>query len=94
MTPKSDNNPKAERQRMTRTALEREITGRVKSRRAECKEFVGVIIEYVKPKLPGDANWGLKGVRYGKANREVCAAALSETVAESQLEFELSDAHA
>jgi hypothetical protein len=79
---------------MTRTALERAITERVRSSRAECKAFVGVIVEYVKPKKPGDANWALKGVRYGKANREASAAALSALVAESQLEFELSDPQA
>ncbi len=90
---KSDNQTKVERQAMTRTALEGVITERVRSSRAECKAFVGVIIEYVKPKKPGDANWSLKGVRYGKANREACAAALSESVAEGQLEFELSDPH-
>ena len=88
---KSDNNAKIERQPMTRTALERAITERVKNSRAECEEFVGVIIEHVKPKQPGDANWGLKGVMYGKANRETCAAALSTLVAEGQQEFELSD---
>ena len=79
---------------MTRTALEAAITERVKNSSAECEGLVGVIIEYVKPGKPGDANWGLKGVRYGKANREACAAALSTLVAEGQLEFELSDPHA
>jgi hypothetical protein len=91
---KSDDKTKAERQPMTRTALEGAITERVKNSSAECEEFVGVIIEYVKPEKLGDANWGLKGVRYGKANREACAAALSALVAEGQLEFELSDPHA
>ena len=91
---KSDNSTKVERQAMTRTALEQTISERVKNSSAECKAFVGVIIEYVKPKQPGDANWGLRGVRYGKANREACAAALSKLVAEGQLEFELSDPHA
>ena len=79
---------------MTRAALEKAITDRVKNGRSECKEFVGVIVEYVKPKQDGDANWGIRGVKYGRANREACAAALSVSVAESQLEFELSDPHA
>ena len=91
---KSDDKSKVERQAMTRTALEGTITERVKNSSAECEQFVGVIIEYVKPSKPGDANWGLKGVRYGKADREACAAALSVLVAEGQLELELSDPYA
>lgn len=78
---------------MTRTALEGEITARVKNC-PECEEFVGVVLEYVKPQKPGDVNWRLKGVKYGRANREACAAALSPLVAEVQQEFELSDHHA
>ena len=53
-----------------------------------------MIIEYVKPKNPGDTNRSVKGIRYGKANREACAAALSTLAAKGQLEFELSDARA
>lgn len=87
---KADDKTKIERKPMTRVALEGAITERIKCK-AECEEFLGVIVEYVKPKKAGEANWGLKGVRYGKANREACAAALSQLVAESQQEFELSD---
>ena len=94
MIRKSDNKAKEERKSMTRTALEQTISERVKNSSPECEAFVGVIIEHVKPKQPGDANWGLRGVRYGKANREACAEALSKLVAEGQLEFELSDSHA
>ena len=79
---------------MTRTALKGAITERIKNSSADCEKFVGVIIEYVDPKRPGDSNWNIKGVRYGKANREACAAALSTLVAEGQLEFELCDAQA
>ena len=94
MTQKSDDHAGVERQSMTRAALEQAITERVKNSRAECRDFVGVIIEYVKPKQPGDANWGVRGVKYGRANGEACAAAFSASVAQGQLEFELSDPHA
>ena len=63
----------------------------VQPRHRLLQTFVGVIVERVVPGSPGAVNWAVRGVRYGKANRELCGAALSNCVSEKQLEFELSE---
>jgi hypothetical protein len=39
----------------------------------------------------GGANWTVKGVKYGKAERDQCNIAIARCTAECQLEFEISD---
>jgi hypothetical protein len=90
MSKMSDRQHKATRQPITREALEQAIAEVVKASGADCEGFVGVIVELVHPVSPGDANWNLKGVRFGKSNRGLCAAALSACLTEKQLAFELS----
>jgi hypothetical protein len=91
MSKKSSRRPSSARQPITRAVLEQAIAEVVKARGADCEGFVGVFVERVNPVLPGEANWTLKGVRFGKSDRELCAAALSACVTEKQLAFELSD---
>lgn len=57
----------------------------------ECETFVGVIIERVAPETPDEANWAVKGVRYGRADRDRCEAALGMSLREKQLDYVLSD---
>ena len=57
----------------------------------ECQAFVGVIIERVVPETSDGANWAVKGVRYGRADRDRCEAALGMSLHEKQLEYTLSD---
>ena len=87
----ADQQSKVVRQPITRGALEREIAEAVKAGGTDCEEFVGVIVERLAPVPPGGANWAVKGVKYGKSNRELCAAALIACMAEKQLKFEVSD---
>lgn len=87
----ADNKTKTRRKPIARAELEQAIAGAVKASNPECQDFVAVIVERVVPASPGGANWAVKGVRYGKASRELCDAALSNCVTEKQLEFELSD---
>jgi hypothetical protein len=90
MGPKvGQNNPP--RQPITRAALEQSIAEVVKAGGADHEGFIGVVVERAAPAQPGGPNWTLKGVRYGKSNRELCAAVLSACVAEKQLQFDLSD---
>lgn len=82
---------KLKRKPIARAELEQAIAEVVKAGDAECREFVGVIVQRVAPGSPEGANWAVKGVKFGKANRELCDAALSACVAEKQREFELSE---
>lgn len=73
--------------------LEQSLADAVRSVGPECEAFVGVIIERVAPETSGGANWAIKGVRYGKADRDRSEAALGIALHEKQLEFVLSDDH-
>jgi cold shock CspA family protein len=79
------------RQPITRANLEQSLADAVRSVAPECQAFVGVIIERVVPEKPGGANWAVKGVRYGRADRDRCEAALGMSLREKQLEYVLSD---
>ena len=79
------------RKPITRAALEQLLADAVRAVAPECEAFAGVIIERVAPETPGGANWAVKGVRYGRADRDRCEAALGMSLHETQLEFTLSD---
>jgi hypothetical protein len=70
--------------------LEAAITQAVKSRGAGCQDFVGVIVQRTKPASPSDANWNIKGVRFGVVCREEAGKVLATVVARMQQEFSLS----
>jgi hypothetical protein len=72
-------------------ALECAIAAAVKQSDPRCEAFIGVFVERSEPKLRGDANWAVRGVRFGKAERNQCNAALSVIVERMKREFEISD---
>ena len=76
---------------ITRAALELAIAEAVRDSSPECGALIAIIVERVVPASPGGANWGVKGVRYGKAERDRCSAAILACVEEGQREFELAD---
>ena len=79
------------RKPMTREALEQSLTEAVKASHSEFESFAGVIVERIVPGGPGGANWAVKGVKYGKADRHRSGVVLSHCAEEAQLEFELSE---
>jgi cold shock CspA family protein len=76
---------------ISRAALEVTIAEAVRSSGPECTALVGIIVERVAPKTPGGANWAVKGVKYGKAERDRCSASVIKCVEEGQRDFEISD---
>jgi hypothetical protein len=71
--------------------LEAAIAEAVRGSGPECEGLIGIFVEQVVPILPDAANWAGKGVKYGKAERNRCSAAISNFVNERQSEFEVSD---
>jgi CspA family cold shock protein len=82
---------KEQRKPIARAVLEAQLTEAVKTSHAEFEAFVGVIVERVDPVPPGGANWAVRGVKFGGANRDRSSSVLSHCVEEAQREFELSD---
>jgi hypothetical protein len=50
-----------------------------------------VIVQRITPKSRFDTNWALRGVKFGKANREKADKAITTVVERMQREFRLSD---
>jgi CspA family cold shock protein len=82
---------KEKRKPITRAALELAIADAVRASDPQCEALIGIIVERVVLAAPGGANWVVKGIKYGKADRDRCGAALSQCVEERQREFEISD---
>jgi len=76
---------------IARAALESALAENVRRGDPQCGGLIEIIVERVVPASPDGANWAVKGVKYGKAEREVCSAAISKVVEEGQREFEVSD---
>lgn len=81
----------AARQAVTTEALQSVIIEAVKTSGPSCEAFVGVLLEKIAPKLSGDVNWKIKGVKYGRSSRSECDAALSDIVHRLQREFVILD---
>jgi hypothetical protein len=71
--------------------LELAIAKAVRQTDTECEELIGVIVERIIPKSREDVNWAVRGVRYGKAKRARCHAAVAAIVERLQSEYIVSD---
>jgi hypothetical protein len=76
------------RKKVARETLELAIAAAVKSD-PQWEAFVGVWVEPCAQKTAEDANWAIKGIKFGKADRDKCRAALDTVVERMQGEFEL-----
>ena len=91
MNQKKTEEPIKKRTWITHAALESALAENVRGSDPQCKGLIEIIVERVVPASPDGANWAVKGVKYGKAEREACNAAISKVVEEGQREFEVSD---
>jgi hypothetical protein len=78
------------RSAVSRKRLESAVTEAVKSA-LDCEAFVGVIIQRIEPKSRADPNWAVKGVRFGKADRDKSGKVLATVVEQMHREFSLTD---
>jgi hypothetical protein len=79
------------RERIKRASLEDAIAAAVKRSGPSCEPFVGIILERTARSASGDANWAVKGVKFGKSDRERCNSALSVIIERLKREFEIAD---
>jgi cold shock CspA family protein len=91
MSQKNMEQPTKKRTWIARAALESALAENVRGSDPQCEGLIEIIVERVVPVSPDGANWAVKGVKYGKAEREACNAAISKVVEEGQREFEVSD---
>jgi hypothetical protein len=75
---------------VTLEKLRSAIADAVKKSDLDCEPFIGVVIERLAS--PGvTSNWAIRGVKFGRADREKSNRALKSIVERMQLEFLLSD---
>jgi hypothetical protein len=84
------------RQKIRRTALsiselELAITDAVKKAAPECETFLGVILEKKSPSSRRDANWQLRGAKFGTADRKIASEALATIVELMQRDVSITD---
>jgi hypothetical protein len=82
---------KGERTSISRTALESIIAETVRAKDSQFAGLIAVIVERTTPVSPGGANWVVKGVKYGKTDRDLCGEAISTYVEEAQRQYEVSE---
>jgi hypothetical protein len=80
-----------DRRLISREDLRFRITKFVRTSDPACGSFVDVFIELTDPKSPGDPNWAIRGVRFGKADREKSRAALATIAERMQTTFRVSE---
>ena len=71
--------------------LESAITEAIRKRAPGCESLVGVIVQPTTPKSRFDANWAVRGVKFGRADRAKVNEAIVAIVESMQREFLLTD---
>jgi hypothetical protein len=84
--------PSVRRTQVSRDALESAVATAIKTFDASCRDFVGVVIERRSTDSDSEANWQVKGLRFGKSDREKAQAALDSVLPPMQQEFALKEA--
>jgi hypothetical protein len=76
---------------ISRERLQTGITEGVKKADEGCEGFVGVIITHETPKSLHDTNWTIRGVKFGRADRDKASKAIAAIVEHMQRAFYLSE---
>jgi hypothetical protein len=76
---------------ITPDTLQSLIADVVRASNPRCRGLLEVFVQPVVPKSRGDVNWTVRGVKYGRAERTQCEAAISSIVEQLQQEFVISD---
>lgn len=75
---------------LSRASLEAAITEAVKAS-PDCEAFVGVFVMPVEQESRFDANWSIKGIKFGRTDRDKSSKVLASVVEFMQREFSLSE---
>jgi hypothetical protein len=67
------------------------IVEAVKKADPACEPFMGVIVELTKGSSLLEANWAIKGIKFGRADRNKAGNAVNRVVERMQRDFNLSN---
>jgi hypothetical protein len=80
-----------DRNAISRETMQAAITVAVKRADPDCKPFVGVIVQRTIPKSSLETNWAIRGIKFGRADRNKAKEAVDTIVQRLQREFILSN---
>jgi hypothetical protein len=71
--------------------LEHSITDAIRKTAPSCEPLVGVIVQQIHPKSRYEPNWTVRGIKFGKADRNATNGALAGVVEQMQKEFRVAE---
>jgi hypothetical protein len=74
-----------------REAMQAAITVAVKKATPDCKSFAGVIVQQIYPRSSLETNWAVRGITFGRADRNKAREAVDTMVQRLQREFKLNN---
>ena len=80
--------PTDNRKLISREEMQAAITGAVKKADPDCEAFVGVIVERRKRSSLAEANWAIRGIKFGRADRNKAGEAVNRIVERMQRDFQ------
>ena len=83
--------PVDNRDLISRDEMQAAITEAVKKADPDCEAFVGVFVERTTRTSILEANWAVKGIKFGRADRSKAHDAVSRIVERMQCDFNLSN---
>jgi hypothetical protein len=83
--------PVDNRNAISRDEMQAAIAEAVKTVDPDCEAFIGVFVERTKRTSILEANWALKGVKFGRADRTKANEAVNRIVERLQRDFNLSN---
>ena len=79
------------RQSIKRADLQSAIKEAVREYDSDCRDLIDVIVERKLPNSQREANWAIKGIRFGRSDRQKVGDAIAIIVKRMQGEFALSE---
>ena len=76
---------------ISREAIQTAIMEAIKKADPACEPFVGVIVQHTDARLRAEPNWAIRGIKFGRADRNKASDALAIIVERMQREFNLSE---
>jgi|ERR1700739_4679838 hypothetical protein len=81
----------SDRQSILRDELSRAISNAVRRSNPSCEGFIGVLLEPKRQNCDDDANWEIRGIKFGTAERSRSSQVIDVIVKRLQREFDVAD---
>lgn len=91
MNRKPPSDSTSDRLSVFRSVLEQSLSDAIRTDDPECSGLVGIILEPAPPGAANGANWAVKGVRFGRVDRDRCTMVLARCLANMGSKYQVSE---